>query len=191
MAGFVVFVFFVKTVLNGERLAAVMKVCIAVCGSDAGDVHLSSAALEIAENVGRGIAQRGGVLVCGGRGGVMQAACKGAKEAGGVTVGLLPDSREEANEFVDIPVVTGLGKRRNFLVVSAADVVIAIGGRWGTLSEISFAMIFQKPVVLVDGTGGCVDELVQGRLMAQSEALFHVVRSAEEAVEKAFELAHR
>jgi uncharacterized protein (TIGR00725 family) len=168
-----------------------MKSLIAVCGSDAGDVHLSAEALELAEGVGRGIAQHGGVLVCGGRGGVMQAVCKGAKEAGGVTVGLLPDSQEEANEFVDIPVVTGLGKRRNFLVVSAADVVIAIGGRWGTLSEISFAMIFQKPVVLVRGTGGCVDELVQGRLMANSESLFHVVCSAEEAVEKAFELACR
>jgi len=168
-----------------------MKVFVAVCGSDAGDIHLSPATLDIAEQVGRGIAQRGGILVCGGRGGVMQAACKGARQAGGVTVGLLPDSQEEANEFVDIPLVTGLGKRRNFLVVSAADVVIALGGRWGTLSEISFAMIFQKPVVLVSGTGGCVEELAQGRLMAQSETFFHVVHSAEEAVEKAFALVHR
>ena len=168
-----------------------MQTFVAVCGSDGDDVHLSSVALEVAEQVGRGIAQRGGVLVCGGRGGVMQAACKGAKEMKGVTVGLLPDSKDEANEFVGIPLSTGLGMRRNFLVVSAADAVIAIGGRWGTLSEISFAMIFGKPVVLVAGTGGCVDELVTGNLMKESESRLYVAGSAEEAVEKAFVLCRK
>jgi len=168
-----------------------MQTFVAVCGSDGDDLHLSSVMLEVAERVGRGIAQRGGVLVCGGRGGVMQAACKGAKEMNGVTVGLLPDSKDEANEFVDIPLATGLGMRRNFLVVSAADVVIAIGGRWGTLSEISFAMIFEKPVVLVSGTGGCVDELASGNLMKQSESRLYVVGSADEAVKKAFSLCQR
>ena len=168
-----------------------MRTLVAVCGSDGDDVHLSSVALDVAERVGRGIAQCGGVLVCGGRGGVMQAACKGAKEMDGVTVGLLPDSKDEANEFVDIPLATGLGMRRNFLVVSAADVVIAIGGRWGTLSEISFAMIFQIPVVLVAGTGGCVDELATGNLMKASESRLYVAGSAEEAVEKAFALCRK
>jgi len=168
-----------------------MQTFVAVCGSDGDDVHLSSVALEVAERVGRGIAQRGGVLVCGGRGGVMRAACKGAKELKGATVGLLPDSKDEANEFVDIPLSTGLGMRRNFLVVSAADAVIAIGGRWGTLSEISFAMIFQIPVVLVAGTGGCVDELVTGNLMKESESRLYVAGSAEEAVEKAFVLCQK
>ena len=168
-----------------------MQTFVAVCGSDGDDVHLSSVALEVAERVGRGIAQRGGVLVCGGRGGVMRAACKGAKELKGATVGLLPDSKDEANEFVDIPLSTGLGMRRNFLVVSAADAVIAIGGRWGTLSEISFAMIFQIPVVLVAGTGGCVDELVTGNLMKESESRLYVAGSAEEAVEKAFALCRK
>jgi uncharacterized protein (TIGR00725 family) len=168
-----------------------MRTCVAVCGSDADDVHLSSTMLNVAERVGRGIAQRGGILVCGGRGGVMEAACKGAKALDGLTVGLLPDSKAEANAFVDVPVSTGLGMRRNFLVVSAADAVIAIGGRWGTLSEIAFAMIFQKPVVLVAGTGGCVDELAAGRLMKESESRLYVVRSAEEAVEKAFALVRK
>jgi uncharacterized protein (TIGR00725 family) len=168
-----------------------MQTFVAVCGSDGDDVQLSSVMLEVAEQVGRGIAQRGGVLVCGGRSGVMQAACKGAKEMNGVTVGLLPESKEEANEFIDIPLATGLGMRRNFLVVSAADVVIGIGGRWGTLSELSFAMIFEKPVVLVSGTGGCVEELASGNLMKQSESRFYVARSAEEAVEKAFALCQR
>jgi uncharacterized protein (TIGR00725 family) len=165
-----------------------MQTIVAVCGSDADDKHLSSVMLEVAEKVGRGIAQRGAILVCGGRGGVMEAACRGAKSVNGVTVGLLPETKDEANAFVDVPVSTGLGMRRNFLVVSAADVVIAIGGRWGTLSEISFATIFGKPVVLVAGTGGCVDELASGQLMKQSESRLSVASSAEEAIEKAFAL---
>jgi uncharacterized protein (TIGR00725 family) len=168
-----------------------MQTIVAVCGSDADDKHLSSVMLEVAEKVGRGIAQRGAILVCGGRGGVMEAACRGAKSVNGVTVGLLPETKGEANAFVDVPVSTGLGMRRNFLVVSAADVVIAIGGRWGTLSEISFATIFGKPVVLVAGTGGCVDELASGQLMKQSESRLSVASSAEEAVEKAFALCQK
>ena len=168
-----------------------MQTFVAVCGSDSDDMHLSSVMLNAAEQIGRGIAQRGGVLVCGGRGGVMQAACKGAKEMNGLTVGLLPDLKDEANEFVDIPLSTGLGMRRNFLVVSAADVVIGIGGRWGTLSEISFAMIFEKPVVLVSGTGGCVEELASGKLMKESEHRLYIAHSAEEAVEKAFALCQK
>jgi uncharacterized protein (TIGR00725 family) len=168
-----------------------MRTFIAVCGSDADDVHLSPNMLTTAEQVGRGIAQRGGVLVCGGRGGVMQAACHGAKEMGGLTVGLLPNNKEEANEYIDIPLSTGLGMRRNFLVVSVADAVIAIGGRWGTLSEISFAMIFGIPLILVSDTGGCVDELAKGKLMQNSETKFYVVSSAEEAVEKAFLVCQR
>lgn len=163
-----------------------MRTFIAVCGSDADDVHLSQKMLTTAAEVGRGIAQQGGVLVCGGRGGVMQAACQGAKDMGGLTVGVLPDTKEEANEYIDIPLSTGLGMRRNFLVVSVADAVIAIGGRWGTLSEISFAMIFGIPLILISGTGGCVDELANGKLMHDSETKFHVVGTAKEAVEKAF-----
>jgi uncharacterized protein (TIGR00725 family) len=165
-----------------------MRAVIAVCGSDADDRRLSPVMLETAEKVGRGIASRGGIVVCGGRGGVMEAACRGAKTASGLTVGLLPDSKLEANLFVDAPIATGLGMRRNFLVVSAADVVIAIGGRWGTLSEICYAVIFEKPVVLVMGTGGCVEELAAGFLMKEHRSLLHVVGSAEEAVEKAFSL---
>lgn len=168
-----------------------MRTMVAVCGSDFDDVHLSSAMLEAAEKVGAGIASRGGILVCGGRGGVMEAACRGAKAHQGLTVGLLPESKQEANQFVDVPIATGLGMRRNFLVVSAADVVIAIGGRWGTLSEISFAVIFEKPVVLVMGTGGSVEELAAGFLMKNNQSLLHVASSAEDAVQKAFTLASK
>ena len=166
-----------------------MKKFIAICGSDEDDENLSSYALETAENVGRLVARKDGVLVCGGRGGIMRAACKGAKEENGTTVGILPRSKEEANEFVDIGIPTGLGNLRNFLVVNSGDVVIAIGGRWGTLNEISFAMILKKPLILIKGTGGCVDEIVDSCLMQSIESTYYyVVDSAVDAVEKAFEL---
>ena len=165
-----------------------MKRLISVCGSDGADGHLSNYALEVAEEVGKLIAQKGCILVCGGRGGVMKAACKGAKEGNGLTVGILPESKEEANEFVDIPIATGLGNRRNFLVVTAGDAVIAISGRWGTLNEISFSMIFKKPLILVKGTGGSVDKIIEEHLMQNIEPAYYVVDSAKDAVEKAFGL---
>ncbi len=166
-----------------------MKRLISICGSDGDDERLSDYALETAEKVGRLIAQKGGVLVCGGRGGIMQAACKGAKEANGITVGILPVSKEEANEFVDIRIPTGLGNMRNFLVVNSGDVVIAIGGRWGTLNEISFDMVLGKPLILIKGTGGCVDKIIEKDIMQHIESTYYIAESAEEAVEKAFELA--
>ena len=165
-----------------------MKTIISVCGSDGDDINLTSYALETAETVGRLIAKRKGVLVCGGRGGVMNAACKGAKDENGITIGILPESKDEANEFVDIALPTGIGHKRNFLVISSGDAVVAIGGRWGTLNEISFAMIFEKPLVLIKGTGGSVDEVISGNLMQDKDSTYHIANSAEEAVEKAFEL---
>ena len=101
-----------------------------------------------AAEVGRLLAERGAVLVCGGRGGAMEAACRGAKEAGGLTVGILPGSdRSEANPFVDVVLPTGLGEARNALVVGAADVVIAVGGGYGTLSEVALALKAGKRVI--------------------------------------------
>lgn len=101
-----------------------------------------------AAEVGRLLAERGATLVCGGRGGAMEAACRGAKEADGLTVGILPGAdRSEANPFVDVVVPTGLGEARNALVVGAADAVIAIGGGYGTLSEIALALKAGKRVI--------------------------------------------
>jgi uncharacterized protein (TIGR00725 family) len=101
--------------------------------------------------VGRGLAAQGAVVVCGGLGGVMEAACRGAKQAGGHTVGILPGSdRGAANPFVDTAVPTGLGEARNALVVRAADALIAVGGGYGTLSEIAFALKAGKRVVGLD-----------------------------------------
>ena len=102
----------------------------------------------VAELVGRELGSRGVVLVCGGLGGVMEAACRGAKEAGGLTVGILPGvDPSDANPYVDVAIATGLGEARNALVVNAADAVVAVGGGYGTLSEIGLALRAGKRVV--------------------------------------------
>jgi uncharacterized protein (TIGR00725 family) len=102
----------------------------------------------IAEAVGRELAGRGVVLVCGGLGGVMEAACRGARAAGGTTIGILPGySHQDANRYVNIPIVTGLGEARNIIVVRTGQAVIAIGGEYGTLSEIAYALKLGIPVI--------------------------------------------
>jgi uncharacterized protein (TIGR00725 family) len=104
--------------------------------------------LAAAEEAGAAIADAGAALVSGGLGGVMEAACRGARSRGGLTVGLLPGTdREDANGWVVIALPTGLGEARNALVARAADAVVAIGGGWGTLSEIAFALRAGVPVL--------------------------------------------
>ncbi|OEU55981.1 MAG: TIGR00725 family protein, partial [Desulfuromonadales bacterium C00003096] len=96
---------------------------------------------ELAKKVGAGIAKAGAILVCGGLGGVMEGACRGAYEAGGQTVGILPGTdKAQANPYVTIPIVTDLGHARNILVVQSSDILFAISGGYGTLSEISIAL---------------------------------------------------
>lgn len=108
----------------------------------------SAASRATAEEVGRLLAEAGAVVVTGGHGGVMEAASKGAREAGGTTLGILPGAdRREANEWVSVAVPTGMGEARNALVVRAADALVAVGGAWGTLSEIAFARKTGKHVV--------------------------------------------
>lgn len=108
----------------------------------------SSQEATAAEAVGRGLAEAGAVLICGGMGGVMAAACRGARSAGGLTIGVLPGfSPTDANPYVDIPVVTGMGEARNVIIVRTASAVIAVSGEFGTLSEIAFALKLGRPVV--------------------------------------------
>ena len=148
----------------------------------AGSGDASRAELETAEAVGRAVAASGAVLVSGGRGGAMEAACRGAKAAGGATVGILPGSdRAEANAYVDVAIPTGLGEARNALVVRAADALIAVGGGWGTLSEIALALRAGKRVV---GLGTW--ELAKDGRPAEGVV---VAGSPEEAVERALDLA--
>jgi uncharacterized protein (TIGR00725 family) len=117
---------------------------VGVIGGGAADAQTR----ELARAVGRLLAEKGAVVICGGLGGVMEAACRGAKEAGGLTIGVLPGTdREEANEYVDIPIVTGLADARNVIIARTASVLIAIDGQFGTLSEVAFALKFRKPVV--------------------------------------------
>ena len=165
-----------------------MKKVISVCGSDVNDNQLSTFTLETAKEVGKHIAKRGGVLVCGGHSGVMRAACRGAKEENGITVGIMPYTKDEANEFIDIAIPTAIGNVRNYIVANAGDAVIAIGGRWGTLNEITFSMIYKKPLILIKGTGGCVDKIINGSIMQNIESEYYVVNSAEEAISKAIDI---
>jgi uncharacterized protein (TIGR00725 family) len=105
-----------------------------------------------AEEVGRLLAERGCTVVTGGLGEVMAAAARGAKSAGGTTIGILPgESRADANQWIDHVVLTGIGHARNFAVAASGDAVISVGGSWGTLSEIAFAKLLGRPVVTLDG----------------------------------------
>ncbi len=100
------------------------------------------------EKLGRLIAERGDTLICGGLGGVMEAAAKGAKSKDGTTIGILPGlSAEDANPFIDIPIVTGLSHARNVIIVRSSDILIAVAGKYGTLSEIAIALKLGKPVI--------------------------------------------
>ena len=113
-----------------------------------GSAQCSAEIYHLAEQVGEGIARRGAILICGGLGGVMEGACKGAKAAGGTTIGILPGTRpDDANVYVDIPLATGLSLARNLLVVRSSQALIAIEGGYGTLSEIAFSLQLQVPVI--------------------------------------------
>ncbi len=147
-----------------------MRPIIAVIGGR----RTEKALLKQAEEVGRLIAKRGATLICGGLSGVMEAASKGAKTEGGLTVGILPQNdSKEANQYIDIPIPTGLGIGRNVIIARAADALIAVGGEYGTLSEIAFALQMGKPVI------GIKSWDIKGVIS---------VESAVEAVNKIFEL---
>lgn len=120
------------------------RIVIAVVGAGSAGADM----LNAAEAVGRAIAERGAMLVCGGLGGVMEAAAKGAKSAGGTTIGILPQPyRHDANPYIDVPIATGFGEGRNVFIIRTADVVIAVGGEYGTLSEIALALKSGKAVI--------------------------------------------
>jgi uncharacterized protein (TIGR00725 family) len=103
---------------------------------------------EMAYEAGKRIAEKGGIVVCGGLGGIMEGAARGARAAGGMTLGIIPSSqKDDANEYIDIVIPTGLGEARNLLVVHTADALIAFPGKYGTLSEMAFALQAGKPLI--------------------------------------------
>jgi len=149
-----------------------------------GDSSCSPEEAKLAESVGELLAQQGANIVCGGLGGVMEAVCRGAKSKGGLTVGILPgEDSSMANPWVDIPVVTGLGEARNVMVVKSAQAVIAIGGGYGTLSEIAYALKSSIPVIGLNTWS-------LSRNGREDDSIIRV-QSATEAVSKAIALAER
>lgn len=150
---------------------------VAVIGASECDAAVAAQA----EEVGRRLAEAGAVLVCGGRGGVMEAACRGAKSAGGLTIGILPGSdRRDCNPYVDIPIVTTIGFARNIIVVSTAQAAIAVAGSYGTLSEIAYALQRGMPLVAL----GSWQLAREGRLTADVP----VVETPAEAVARVLTL---
>ena len=157
---------------------------VAVIGS--GRVELGSELARLAEEVGRRLAEAGATVVCGGRGGVMEAVARGAAGAGGEVIGIVPgDSAEEANSFCTHVIATGIGHARNLAVVSSGDAVIAVGGEWGTLSEIGFARALGRPVVALRSW------TLKGEGPMESAPGIVAASSAEQAVAAALEAINR
>ncbi|TFG34556.1 TIGR00725 family protein [Candidatus Thorarchaeota archaeon] len=150
-----------------------------VGGSDS-----NSDILELAEQLGEEIAKRGLILSCGGLGGVMEAACRGAKKKGGITVGILPsNNKEDANPYVDIAIPTGLGYARNFLVAKSGDAVIAIDGAAGTLSEIAIAWFSDKVIVALAKSGGWAKKLAGAQIDERRNDKVHSADSPTDALD--------
>lgn len=147
-----------------------------------GGSKCSEETYELAYKVGREIAKRKAILICGGLSGVMDASAKGAKEAGGITVGILPgDNRIGVSKYLDVSIPTGMGEARNVLVVKAADAVIAIGGEYGTLSEIAHSLKMNTPVIGLETWDIGEDEFGVSRIIRVDDPI--------SAVEKAYKLA--
>lgn len=139
---------------------------------------------QMAEDIGRGIAKNGAVLISGGRSGVMEASCRGAKKEKGLVIGILPKNREQANQYVDISIVTGMGDARNVLLVNSADIIFSICGGVGTLSEIALALKADKKVISLKQSGG-VSKMLAGKLIDGKKIIS--VDSVKEALKIAFD----
>jgi hypothetical protein len=169
---------------------------ITIIGKSAKDPRdpVPEKALRMAEEVGRLIAERDGIVVTGGLSGVMEAVSRGAKTAGGLVIGILPGfDKREANEFVDIAITTGMGWMRNTLTVRAADAVIMISGGIGTLNELTVAYEL-KPTVILEGSGGWSSRIrevaYEGKHLEEAKiAELHFAQTPQQAVEMAFALA--
>ncbi len=155
------------------------KLQIAVIGYN--DDMCSDEARKLAYETGEEIARAGAILVCGGLGGVMEAACRGAKNAEGMTVGIIPqDNFSYANKYCDIVICSTVGHARDYIVASSADGIIAIGGGVGTLVELSIGYMMKKPMVVVADSGGMAD-LYGGKFLDERKRV--MIESAKSPVE--------
>jgi uncharacterized protein (TIGR00725 family) len=153
---------------------------ITVIGSGS---EVSKEVWHMAEELGRGIAKRGAVLICGGKGGVIEAVSKGAKQEGGLTIGILPGAADGANKYVDIKRVTEMGDARNVINVKSGDSVIVVCGAAGTLSEIGMALKVRKRVIALKPSGG-IAAMLAGVVIDGQEIIS--ASSVEEALKLAF-----
>ena len=152
----------------------------------------TKAARDAAYQVGRAVARAGGTVICGGLGGVMEAACKGARDAGGHSVGIIPSADSaQANRYYDDVVATGLGNSRNFLVAYSGDAMVVVGGGAGTLIEVAAAYQADKPVVTVRGTGGVADEWGGRYIDHRRTGMILEGSSPEDAVKKVMRVLSR
>ena len=154
------------------------SISIGIIGSSESNPDLDN----LAQETGKRLAEAGITVICGGLGGVMEAACRGAKSADGLTIGILPGtSKDTANPYVDIPIPTGINDARNLIIIRSCSALIAIGGKYGTLSEIAFALRLKVPVV-----GLCTWELEK---ISKEQNNIIPAKSPEEAVKKVIELS--
>jgi len=163
------------------------KVVIGVVGHG---THATKIHEEVAKRVGELVAKRGGIVVCGGRNeGVMDAVARGVEEAGGISIGILPEADlSRASSHLTVAIPTGMGFARNQIIALSCDGMIVIGGGVGTLTEVAYAYAFSKPIVVIENLGGLVEQFI-GRYLDKKERVKLVgAKTPEEAVELIFKL---
>lgn len=164
------------------------KGIIGVCGGSS----ISSSVYKLAEEIGSIIAKKKYIVVCGGKGGTMEAICKGAKKSNGTTIGILPSKdSDEANDYVDIAIPTGLGEMRNSIIINTAQGIISIAGGAGTLNEIAYTWISKKPLVALKPSGGWSEKLAGFKIDSTRNDIIEVANTPLEAVEKIIDLIER
>jgi len=161
------------------------KATVSVIGASEIDKDIEEKTIEI----GRLLAKNNYIVACGGLTGVMEAICKGAKEEGGLTIGIIPQQEKSmANKYVDIVIPCPFSQARNIVVVLTGDICLAISGKAGTLSEISFAWIYNKPIVALSSVQGWSSKVANQKIDDRRNDMIYGVKTPEEAIDKINEL---
>lgn len=166
------------------------KPLIAVVGHG---LHAEEKHIKMAERVGKEIAKRNGIVLCGGRPkGIMDAVAKGVRSEGGITVGILPEGdRSNLSKYVDIPILTGMGFARNQILGLSCDVMIAVGGGVGSLTEVAYAYAYSKPIIVIENMGGWPEKFI-GKYMDEKKRIKIIgAKNAKEAVDLAFKIVKK